>query len=94
MMQQTTLDSDISTELASSISGAAACESRGAEHRAESAAVCRSGCGLTLLLCEAHLDHLRGHVARRSETGERFGCAQCRTEEVTLDAAFDVTKLR
>lgn len=87
---QTSLALDVTAELAASIDSAVTCEAPSGDHAAEHAAVCRSGCGLTLLMCGAHMDELRALVARRAATGERFGCALCRTEETSLDGAFRV----
>lgn len=86
----TNLAPEVTAELAASIDAAAACEFPGSDHAAEHVAVCRSGCELTLLLCGTHMDELRALVARRALSGELFGCVLCRTQEASLDAAFDV----
>ncbi|MBN9214669.1 MAG: hypothetical protein J0J04_07635 [Microbacterium sp.] len=92
---RTLLTPDITAELASDVSDAARCERPGEhDHAADTAAVCRRGCGTTLLMCEPHMDLLRAQVSLRALSGARFGCALCRSESTTLDDVFDVSPLR
>lgn len=88
-------DQMVSALLAQQIADAAACEHPATPaHTADVACVCLTGCGTVLLMCDAHLEQLRAHVARQSANGSRFGCGTCRVDAASLDAVFEVTSLR
>lgn len=81
--------------LAEQVGDAFSCEHAGtAEHRAQVAATCVRGCGMTLLMCARHMDQLRAMVSARAAVGERFGCVRCRTAAGSLDVVFTVSDLR
>lgn len=82
---------DLAMEVIEQIDDILQCErSQGEAHRAEYAAVCRRGCGMTMLICGPHLGRLRRTIIDRAADGSRFGCVDCRTACSTLDEAFRV----
>lgn len=80
--------------LVAEIEGITECEQRATSpHRAEFTALCRQGCGTSLMLCGRHLRSLRQRIVELAVGGNRYGCVECLTVCGTFDEAFQVDPL-